>query len=85
MAKIDFGFAWERRNFWSIYRVSLFFIVISPYCYPACKNGGICKAKNVCYCPKGWTGSKCDTAAEYDESDSNGYKIATLGKSFTCL
>ena len=28
-------------------------------CSPSCQNGGTCTRPNVCQCPAGWTGSRC--------------------------
>jgi hypothetical protein len=36
--------------------------VLSAVCHPPCKNGGLCMRNNVCSCPGGYTGKRCQTS-----------------------
>ncbi|OXB57369.1 hypothetical protein ASZ78_016486 [Callipepla squamata] len=35
--------------------------VFTAHCKPPCKNGGTCLARNLCTCPYGFVGPRCDT------------------------
>jgi hypothetical protein len=49
-----------------------------PHCDPGCRNGGVCLFGNICVCPPGFTGNRC-------EEDINECLTAVCGANEICV
>lgn len=56
--KYDLFISSSRVHIASWYHSSLL-LCFSAVCSPPCKNGGQCRRNNVCSCPEGYTGKRC--------------------------
>lgn len=61
---------------------STYFYYISASCNPPCKPGGRCVKPNLCECPEGLNGSRCEKG-EYNNTPLSAHCVLLLVYAFT--